>query len=144
MTRFALTLFAAWLAAGCGSNCETDDPTDPVIYKGGALDSSGTVYESSGWSGPFLHFPPGRRYVIWHRLGRTPASYQTYLSFSERGLADGANNAAESAGNQAVVELVDPQVIQLRNDSCAELYLRVVATAAPTDAGAPPDASAGD
>jgi hypothetical protein len=141
VTRLASALLALVLAfsTACGSDCETADPEREVRFTGGSRDTARGYYETSGWAGPFLHFPPGRRLVIEHGLGRPPL-VQTYLSFSERGLADG-NNASESAGNQLVIEAVDDQIVKVRNDSCAEFYLLLIATVAGSDAGAS-DASA--
>ncbi len=135
---------AVFFANGCGSDCEKTNPENEVRYKGGSVTAGCTEYETSGWAGPLLHFPPGRRFVIEHRLGRVPVSLDTYLSFSERGLSD-ANNVSESAGNQLVIETVDATVVQVRNDSCAEFYLRLVAHASSDDAGgAVCDAGVGD
>jgi hypothetical protein len=127
----------------CSNDCKTVDAESEVHFQGGNRDPSNTYYETSGWAERFVRFPPGRRLVIHHGLG-APPSVQAYLSFSERGLADG-NNAAESAGNQLVIESVDDQIVKVRNDSCAEFYLRLVATLpgpAPLDASADP--AAGD
>jgi hypothetical protein len=120
------------IAAGCGIDCETAD-SDPVRFEGGL--TRGSLYETSGWEGPFLHFPPGRRFQLMHRLGTVPAEVKTYLAFSSRGPADGSN-ATESAGNQVVIEVVNDELIQVRNDTCADFHLRLVARADGSDAGA--------
>ena len=134
MKLLGLALLAVSLASGCGNECKTDDPDVDVRYDGGTL--AGGVYQTSGWEGPFLHFPPGRRFVLLHGLGSTPADVQIYLSFSSQGLdPDAGRNLAPSAGNQAVIEAVTANEIQVRNDSCSEFYLRVVATAPSGDAG---------
>jgi len=39
------------------------------------------------------------------------------------------NNVSPSAGNQAVIERQNAEDVQIRNDTCAEFYLRVVAKA---------------
>lgn len=131
MTRLTIALLCLALTSGCGNDCETDDPEDPVTFDGGNHIGT-TTYETSSWEGPFLHFPPGRRLIVRHGLG-APPEVKSYLSFSEKGLND-ANNVAESAGNQLVIEVVNADVVQVRNDSCAEFYVRLVATITP-DAG---------
>jgi hypothetical protein len=143
LTLLALIVLGASLGAACSSDCETADPTHEVHFQGGRRNAANTYYETADWTERFLRFPPGRRLVIHHELG-TPPTIQTYLSFSERGLADG-NNASESAGNQLVIETVDARVVKVRNDSCAEFYLRLVATVTgpePIDASA--DVAASD
>ncbi len=123
-------------AAACSPPCETAD-SDPVRFKGGSVSANGSTYSTSAWEGPYLHFPSGRRFQLEHQLGVTPPIVATYLAFSEKPLP--GNNTSESAGNQAVIERVDDEIIQIRNDTCSEFWLRVVAMASPggaTDAGA--------
>ncbi len=125
----------ALLSFGCAQDCETTSSAS-VVYKGGNVDPSGTVYETSAWDEPWLHFPAGRRFVLEHELGQKPYVLNTYLSFSENPLTS-SNNASESAGNQAVIEAVTDTFVRIRNDSCADFYLRVTAAAPPSvDAGA--------
>jgi len=128
MTRAALALTALALSGACSAPCSTSED-DPVRYSKGSVSSDGTTYVTSAWEGPYLHFPGGRRYQLEHQLGKTPALVQTYLAFSENPLPSG--NASESAGNQAVIERVDDEIVQVRNDTCAEFYLRVVAMTGP-------------
>ena len=135
LSAVVLALASALLltpTASCGPPCETAND-DPVRVTEGTVDASGTVYESSTWAGPYLHFPGGRRYQLEHHLGRAPTMVTTYLSFDQEPMPGG--NASESAGNQAVIERVDDEIIQVRNDTCAEFWLRVTAIAAPQAAG---------
>lgn len=132
-TLLLLGVASSFAPAACSPPCETSE-SDPVRVTGGTADPSGTVYQSSAWEGPYLHFPGGRRYQLEHHLGRTPTIVTTYLSFDENPIP--GSNVAESAGNQAVIEAVDDEIIQIRNDTCAEFWLRVTAIAAPpSDAG---------
>jgi len=125
--RQALSMAAlgALVAAvtACSPPCETAD-TDPVRFTGGNVNPSGTVYESSAFGGPYLHFPGGRRYQLEHHLKRTPVYVGTYLSFDESG-----GSFSESAGNQTVIDFVNDEIIEVRNDTCAEFWLRVMAFA---------------
>jgi hypothetical protein len=132
----ALLAVSIW---GCATTCDKEDLEKEIRYSGGTVDASGTTYETNPWTGPYLHFPAGRRYVIEHRLGAVPPAPDLFVAFEEHPLKrkDG-NNVAPPAGNQVVIEWVDEEIIQVRNDTCSEFYLRVVATigAAPTaDAG---------
>jgi hypothetical protein len=133
MLKPCLLALVAWCTLGCSPPCETSD-TDPVRFEGGT--TSAGVYQTSAWEGPYLHFPGGRRYQLVHGLGTTPPLVASYVSIAKQPFKD--NNASENAGNQGVIELVNDEIIQIRNDTCAEFYLRVVAYApgaAPPDAG---------
>jgi hypothetical protein len=77
-----------------------------------------------------------------HHLGQTPANVSVFLSFKEfPGPGNNSDkepgNASQAAGNETVIERVDAHNIQVKNDSCSEFYLRVVARAGSTatDAG---------
>jgi hypothetical protein len=128
-------LLGALLLTGCP--CGREDST--IAYQGGRAEAG--TYQSSSWQGPWLHFPGGRRYLLAHHLGQVPASVTVYLSFKEYpgpdgNPDDGPGNASQAAGNETVIEQVDAENIQVRNDTCSDFYLRVVAQAsAPTDAG---------
>jgi len=134
--RNAWWLVGAWLLTGCP--CGREDST--IAYDGGTAEAG--TYQSSTWQGPWLHFPGGRRYLLAHHLGEAPASVSVYLSFKESpgpgGNADDQpGNASQAAGNETVIEQVDAQHIQVRNDTCSDFFLRVVARAGTTavDAG---------
>lgn len=123
---------------GCGNTCETADSDEYVRYNGGNAIGGGTQYESSSWDGEWLYFPPGRRFVLVHNLGFVPTTVHTYLSFSARqDDPDAGINRTEGSGNQVIIETVDQEIVQVRNDTCAEFYLRVVASngASAADAG---------
>jgi hypothetical protein len=130
----ALIVLAPALAWSCSTPCETTE-SDPAVEFHGGKRVSDTMYETSAWDGDFLHFPPGRRFKLFHELGQAP-SVQSYVAFTERPLAT-ENNVSESAGNQVLIEAATAEYVQVRNDTCAEYYLRVVATIpnGPGDAG---------
>jgi len=133
-------LVALWTTA-CGTTCDREGDHEDIPFEGGSVNASGTVYETSDWTGPLLHFPAGRRYLLdVHGLRSRPELVNTYVAFEER-----PDNLSESAGNQVVIEAVDTEVVVVRNDTCAEFFLRVVAMAfgETLDAGAV-DAAAGD
>ncbi len=120
-------------------NCDTSG--DPIDYTEGITDPTRTSYESTPLNGEWLHFPPGRTYDLRHNLRDDPNGpllVQSYVSFKSR-LSEGAgsttenpNNFSESAGNQVVYESTEkPQTIRVRNDTCADFYVRIVAMVAP-------------
>jgi hypothetical protein len=124
----------ALLAAGCGS-CDTGGQT-PIEYRGGKNNlvegeppPDTRVYETSEPFGEYLHFPAGRRYDLIHGLGVAPRAPLAFLSFEripgEASKDDNTGNFAQASGNQFVVECIDEERVRVRNDTCAEGYLRV-------------------
>ena len=104
---------------------------DPVVYAGG--DTTGPRYVSSELYGTWLHFPAGRRYQLLHELPEPPSDVLVYLAFREDALReDDAGNISPSSGNAALVEAVEDDYIQVRNDTCSEYWVRVVAEVAPS------------
>jgi hypothetical protein len=115
--------FASCLALGCSPPCETST-SEAVTYDGGT--KANGVYESSAINGQYLHFPGGRRYALRHGLSTTPQVISIFVAFEEYPLKE--NNFSPAAGNQAVIEVVDSEIVQVRNDTCDDLYVRVVAS----------------
>ncbi len=114
----------------------------PIEFTDGIVNASGTIYQSTEVDAEMLHFPQGRTYDFIHRLGSRPVTVDVFLSFRESLDPDGdpedktePNNLSPSAGNSAVIQIWDEERIQIRNDTCAEFYLRVVALADPDAAG---------
>ena len=108
---------------------------DPVYYAGGT--TVGSRYESSELYGTWLHYPAGRRYRLAHSLPQPPDEILIYLGFKEHPLRpDAGGNISPSAGNVALIEAVEDDTIQIRNDTCSEYYVRVVAVAHPDSSDA--------
>lgn len=123
---------------------------DPIEYTDGHTNVSRTVYQTSLPSEEMLHFPQGREYDLVHGLGSVPVSVDLYLSFRETLTSSGdkdddtePNNVAPTAGNQAVIEVWTDKFIRVRNDTCAEFYLRAVITADPDEVPTDGDGGAG-
>lgn len=143
--RFAPIVSLLAISGCVGLECDRRQG-DPVEYRGGNTFAGGSYYETGAWDEPFLHFPSGRSYDLEHELSAAPGQLQAYLSFSECPFSRSVKNAgaaprceqpddddtgpgiAESAGNQAIFEVVSDERVRVRNDTCAEFYLRVVAT----------------
>ena len=112
-----------------------------MIYAGGRTIENGYAYtyESSGLYETWLHFPAGRRYQLLHALPAPPSQVLVYLAFVEHPLhEDEPGNISASSGNAALVEAMREDFIQVRNDTCSEYFVRVVA-----EANAPITAAAG-
>ncbi len=147
--RLALPWGAALLAAlgsaACGSQCDRHPDEPPTVYDGGKTDQRAHVYMSSLPSGPWLDFPPGRTYRFMHHLGGTPSIWLAYFAFSPNPVPQQENGTgaaagfAPGAGNQATFQNIGPDFVDLRNDTCSDVFVLVV-LAAPvlfgsTDAG---------
>jgi hypothetical protein len=144
----AAPLVASAITVGCGTLCERNPDEPPVPYSGGDVNFAGTpsaFYETSGWGGPYLDFPPGRTYRVTHHLGFAPAAFAAYFAFDESPVAtsnDGKNRSgsALAAGNQFTIESANAETFDVRNDTCSDVRLRVVAylpTEGASDAGTP-------
>ena len=76
---------------------------------------------------------------VHHQLGARPGTVQLWVSFSQDGSKSG--NEAPPAGNMTEVHCVDEESILVTNNSCADYWLRVVASD-PVEASEPGDAGA--
>jgi hypothetical protein len=130
----ALVVLFGLQAPAC-QQCDTLDEKE-ILFTEGITNSAGTYYETAPLDGEWLHFPAGRRFDLRHNL-RGPALVKSYVSFKprlvddEKDSTEDPNNYSEGAGNQVVFEPVDdPQIIRVRNDTCSESYLRIVAITA--------------
>lgn len=143
---FAATAIAL-AATACGSQCDRHPDEPPVVYTGGAVDQAG-YYRTSPWSGPWLDFPPGRTYRVEHHLGGIPSEVVYYFAFNPHPVPDSGTGAGFvlGAGNQGTIQAIRSDYVDIRNDTCSEVYLLVVLGppgVESADAGKP-DASVGD
>jgi hypothetical protein len=140
---WGLVWLGAWsgaLCCGCGDTCH-DGSGERVFFSHmqGQTTPDRTFYQTGPIQGPYLHFPSGRIFELEHDLRAAPDEFSSLLAFDENALLDAdSNNVAESAGNQVVLECADgPRedpagavvkgIIRVRNDTCADFYLRVTA-----------------
>lgn len=125
---FALAMLAlpVWLGTqnGCGPSCY---PSERVVSTGIRYTAGAQrVYMTSGPEGPFLPFEGGTVLRLRHQLGTNRLLVQVKLSFSEHPLASGGGGSSFAAGNQAVVQREDADEVVVKNDSCANYYIRVL------------------
>lgn len=162
LSRLALLVAPLFLLPGCLEKQCDRHRGEPLVYRGGNTSESGGFYETNALDEPFLHFPAGRSYEIVHGLRERPTAFHAYLAFGECplsasvrnpggspscepvGAESGGGGFAEGSGNEAMFEVRDDETLIVRNDTCAEFYLRVVATtfldeavAEPSDSPAP-------
>jgi hypothetical protein len=115
-------LGAASAGIGCGAACDTsDDANSPERYRGGQATATG--YESSSWKAGLLPFPGGKQYQLEHHLGFTPSLVEVYIGFGPDG-----ERVSLCAGNSCLVRCVDDQLIWIKNDTCADFWVRVATT----------------
>jgi len=133
---------AALAAPGCGPACH---PTERVVTDG-IRDVTGPVrtYETSPPEGPFLPFEGNTMLRIRHGLGVRPTTVEVELAFSERPFDPAKGGFSSAAGNQAIHFRRDAEEIAVKNDSCANYYIRVVVLAAADDDAGAADASMSD
>ena len=138
------TLLVLGFVAGCGTECDRHPGEPPIRWTAGGTDAG--AYTSSSWSGPWLDFPPGRSYRFMHGLGGPPGNIQGWFSFDANPLSGGG--AVIAAGNQFTIENVTATFFDARNDTCSDVFLRVLASDPDLSSrgGAPGarDASVGD
>lgn len=133
LRRAVLVLGLAALAAVCVSacdatGCDTNPDANPASdFRGGKRYdlAGGPVYETSPADGGHLNFSAGSQFRVYHQLGGRPITVQLWVSFSSSGTKDG--NEAVPAGNMAEVLCINEEFILVRNNSCGEYWLRVVA-----------------
>lgn len=121
--------------AGCGPDdynpgpetCDrSEEHNPPVRYTEGTVE--GGVYMTSDWDEELLWFPGGMHYTFEHKLGARPRLVQAYLAFDQYGLRDGGHIAFAS-GNEAEIVRMDDQTLTMRNATCIDFWLLVVASA---------------
>jgi hypothetical protein len=119
-------MFAA--VAGCDvatGACQAELEEETVEYAGGSVE--GGIYLSTSWDADArLEFPPGLTIRLEHGLGEVPRAWQAYVSTAREGLG---SELVLASGNQAELVAIDDEAIELRNGTCADLFLVVVAQA---------------
>ena len=143
-------LGASFITVACGTQCDRNPDEPAVLYTEGNTVNAGTPsasYETSPWNGPYLPFPPGRTYRFPHGLGGVPRHLDAYVSFNPSPVSttDGGRahgGSAWCAGNQCTVERATDTIFEVRNDTCSDVYLRMVASEPDLETGSSePDAS---
>lgn len=135
MTRALLAAtfcLAALAAPGCGPACH---PTERVVTEG-VRDLEGPVrtFATSPPEGPFLPFEGGTLLRIRHGLGVSLTEPpRVSLSFTERPLDQAKGGFSPAAGNQAITLKMDSEEVAIKNDSCANYFIRVVVVGYPAD-----------
>lgn len=129
----ALWLFASAVVVGlfsCESECNRGADGDAVQYRQGTTADS--FYETSPFSGPLLDFPTGAKWEIFHDLGAIPWGLDAFVAFSECPTTEPCGNMEGddtgltlAAGNAVTFHSVTAESVIVRNDTCADFFLRV-------------------
>jgi hypothetical protein len=131
----AVAVVAPLGSAGCFTNaCDGDFK----VFSAGQLADEGT-WQTSPIAGAWLPFPARRTYWLdTTPLGRFPREVLVWVSTMERP-NEGTGSFTQASGNLALVAGVTDRGLLVTNDSCAEMFVRVVVKASPlpADAGAP-------
>lgn len=120
--------------AGCSNDCNRDGAATATRYEDGLNPSPG-AYETSPAAGPYLNFSSGQRWELVHGLATVPVpdafvSFQRCPTLATCDAADDETGGfARAAGNVVVFEELNEDVVVVRNDTCADLFLRVVLSA---------------
>jgi hypothetical protein len=124
----ATVLVGSGSVLGCGTQCDRNPDEPPIVWKGGLTNRATGTYFSSDVRGPYLPFPPGRTYRFMHQLGGVPEDVQIWFSFAE-GPVDAADpdGFVPATGNQATVERVTGEYVDVRNDTCSDVRIRFMA-----------------
>ena len=109
---------------GCGQNSCSDGEERTITS--GTTDLENLVYVSAPWDGTLDRFDAKDTLTFVHGLGVVPDLVTTYLSFKEEGT--GNSEVTENAGNQGEIQCVDANAIRIKNSTCADFFIRVVAT----------------
>lgn len=138
----AVAILASLAAQGCGPSCQ---PSERVIEEGIRIESGPyREFQTSAPEGPYLPFEGGTMLRIRHGLGVVPGAPAVYISFTERPLEAYKGGYSQAAGNQAITLRHDAEEVAIKNDSCANYFIRVVISGiVVADAGGP-DATSGD
>lgn len=110
---------------GCDLGCDKEDKDEATPYTDGRVNADRTIYETNDWNEAFVKFPAGRRLSIEHGLGIEPEIF-TWLAFDELPF-EVKRSAAESAGNMVIILKNEDGMIVVRNDTCQDFWLRLVA-----------------
>ncbi len=105
-------------------------------FSGGALVDPNT-WQTGPIAGPWLPFPARRTWRLeFPALGRMPTEVIVWVSTVPAPTSGGSFTLA--SGNTALVTEVSGDAAVVTNDTCSELYVRVVVRAPQLGPGAPP------
>jgi hypothetical protein len=136
MTRFATVALVVMSLTACTESCPRESEDTPKRHTNGTTSADRTFYQTNDWKAPFVDFPAGRRIALVHGLRDVPIELRSYLAFDEHPFPKNGNGfVAESAGNQVLIEDVNDEYVQVRNDTCEHFFLRLVASTVPGDDG---------
>ena len=143
LTSVLVAIAVAFACASCTftSTCNRD-PDEETVKTGKTVGNTYISAPNDGpregpTHGPWAHFPPARTLTFEHHLGAAPPDIDIWLAFHDQGIL------APSAGNLSLLEYVDAQIIQIKNDTCSEVWVWLVASIPALPAPLSPQADAG-
>ena len=125
-----------WLTTACQTSCGNSNQ-QPLPYVDGITHTTtnGTeqIYETTPYDGEWLDFQSYRRFRLIHKLETTNYSIDARIAFSSNPVpkdSDASSDVAFASGDVVVVEQINADSLQVRNDTCSQQYLYVRLTAA--------------
>lgn len=135
---WVIVMVAVAAASGCyGRNCEGETTYFGRTAGEGRM-ASPDEWESMAFDAKWLPFPRQRVWVFEMKdLGlRTPFKVDVYLSAQENPVSENGN-LTPGGGNLTEISGIGPGRMTVKNGTCADYYLRVVAEASPAPSGSP-------
>ena len=120
------------ITGGCGDELAEQGPVTNSV---GTTD--GGIYQSSSWDPQdWVDFPPGISVRFEHSLGETPRLWHAYVATTREG--DGSNLVLAS-GSEAELIDIDEDAVTIKNATCVEFFVVLVAmTSVEDDRDDPP------
>lgn len=133
---------------GATASCLTDACADSEV-KFGATPGEGSLVDENTWQstpldGQWIPYPHHRTYVFnfgGKFRGRRPSAAYVYISANDKP-NDFGSNFTLAGGDTATIGLLNEDGMYLRNNTCADYYVRVLVEMEPVKAS--PDAGASD
>lgn len=128
--RWKLAMLVAAGVAALSVGCQTsscDRAEDSLIVTNAEGVHGNNTWFSAPYHDPnapltgaaYQYFPAARTITFQHGLGSMPTTPDIMLAFSDHG------SLAPGDGNENIVECMDDQVIQIKNNTCSEFYIWV-------------------
>lgn len=110
------------IGGSCGEDLEAEGP---ATYTEGTTEDG--VYMSSSWDpNDLLELAPGQVIRFEHDLGGVPRSVQAYVAAAREGQG---SSLVLASGNEVEIVSVDDRAVTVKNGTCSDFFLLLVAQA---------------
>lgn len=125
-----------WLTTACQTSCGNSNQ-QPIQWVDGITHTTTNgrelIYETTPYNGEWLDFQSNRRFLLIHNLKTTDYSIDARIAFNSNPVpkdSDASSDVAFASGDVVVVEQMNADSLQVRNDTCSQQYLYIRLTAA--------------